>query len=99
MSALNSKHPRPVSKFNQFGEFKSLQNKVKVLGKSTRQISKHREIDTTGKSNVEIDIEVEGPCGGLPTEELNGIAISDPVNNLFLIRQNNKWRKIPTEEL
>jgi hypothetical protein len=95
---------KSLAKYNFPGEFKSLQKKVKVLGRTTRILSKHKEVNTTGlsypfstESNVKIDKEIEGPCGNLPTEELDGILISDPTNNLVFIRQNSEWKKVKVE--
>lgn len=90
---------KSLSKFEYFGEVKSLQSKIKVLGKNARRIAKCKEVNTTGLKSPEIDIQVVGAYGELSNEELNGITISDPVNNLLLIRQNNLWRKIKTESI
>lgn len=90
---------KSLSKFTFPGEFKSFQNKVKVLGKNTRVLSKNREINSTGKTSKEIDNEVAPAVSEIPLAELNGISISDPTNNLFLIRQNGEWRKIKTEAI
>lgn len=89
---------KALAKFNNFGEFKSLQRHTKSLGKNTRVLSKHREVNTAGKTSIEIDNEV-APALDVSLAELNGIGISDPTNNLFLIRQGGVWRKIETKEL
>lgn len=89
---------KTLSKFSQYGEIKGIHNKIGVLGKGYRIQSKNREIDTTGLSNIGIDEAVEGPCGNLPTEELNGILISDPINEKILIRQKGRWNSFIKHE-
>lgn len=95
---------KSLAKYNQFGEFKRLQERVKSLSKVTRVLSKHKEVNTTGlsypysaASNVVIDKQIEGPCGNLPTEELNGITVYDSTNEIVLFRINNNWKKIKLE--
>ena len=95
--AENSKHPKPVSKFSFTGEHKSLGSKIGVVSRNVRNLSKHKEVNTTGLSDVKIDEAIEGLCGSLPTEELNGIVISDPTNEMLLVRQNGVWKKLKVE--
>lgn len=92
---------KSLAKFSFPGEFKNLEKKVKVLGRNTRVLSKHKEVNTTGlsypfsaSSNIVIDKQIEGPCGNLPTEELNGILVFDPTNELSFLRINGNWKKI-----
>jgi len=91
---------KSLVKYNYFGEFKGLQKKVLTLGKTARVISKHLEVkSTSGKTSKEIDNEVAPAASEIPLSELNGISISDPTNNLMLIRQNGEWRSVKTEPL
>jgi hypothetical protein len=95
---------KSLVKFNFPGEIKALAKKQTVIGRNVRVLSKHKEVNTTGlsypfsaSSNVAIDKMIEGPCGNLPTEELNGILISDPTNNKMFIRQDGEWKKVVLE--
>lgn len=91
---------KTLAKFNFPVEFKSLQNKVNILNKNTRTLSKILEVkSTSGKNSREIDEGIVIAYGEINPSELNGVVISDPKNNLFLIRQNGLWRKILTEIL
>lgn len=90
---------KSLAKPTSYGEQKRFERKVKVLGRNHRVLSKQKEVkSTSGKTSLEIDNEI-APQLEISSEELNGISISDPVNNLFLIRQNGVWRKIVTEPL
>lgn len=89
---------KSLSKFNYFGEFKSLQSKVSVLGRTVKILSKLLEINKASEMiSKEIDESVIISFGENSPEELNGLLISDPTNHYLLIRQNNVWKKVKVE--
>lgn len=85
---------KSLAKYNFPGEFKKLEKQVKVIGRESRSLFKVLQVNTTGKTNKEIDNEVSPAAGEIPSEELEGIMISDPTNKLILVRQGNIWRKV-----
>lgn len=95
---------KSLSKFSFEGEYNKLHDKVKTVTREIRVVSKLKQINTTGlsypfsaSSNVAIDKMIEGPCGELPTEELNGIMISDPTNGYIFVRQSGAWKRLKVE--
>jgi hypothetical protein len=82
-----------LHKENFINGFKSVSQKLETLERSWALLSILPEVDTTGKSNSEIDSAVVGGNGNPP----NGKMISDSINNLLLIRQKGAWRKIKLE--
>lgn len=90
---------KTLSKYTFEGEYKKLKRRLDVISRNHRVLSKQKEVKSTvGKTSLQIDNEIS-PQLENPSEELNGIIVSDPINNLLLVRQNNVWRKIKTEEL
>lgn len=71
-------------------EFNKLKNKVSILERMIRVLSSLTEINTTGLSNTQIDEQIIAAGYSPP----NGKSISDPTNKLFLVRQNNEWKKV-----
>jgi hypothetical protein len=95
---------KALAKYSFEGEHKRLEKKVNTIGRNVRVNAKLKNVNTTGlsypfnaASNIAIDEMVEGPCGGLPTEELNGIHIYDEGNELYFIRIKGNWKKIKLE--
>lgn len=86
---------KALSKFNFPGEFKALQNAVRVLGRTARLTSKLFEVTgASTKTSKEIDEAIIIAYGQLSPEELNGLLISDPTNHYLLVRQEGKWNSI-----
>lgn len=82
--------PKTSIKPDFFIEYGIMKRKLETLERSFRLSSFLPEVNTTGKSNAEIDELVTEGREPPP----NGKLISDPTNKLLLIRQIGVWRKV-----
>lgn len=89
---------KTLAKYDFYGEFKSHQKALKMLGKTTRVLSKLFELENASSmTSKQIDEAVIIAFGENSPEELNGLQISDPLNHYLLVRQNNIWKKVKLE--
>lgn len=89
---------KSLSKYDFFGEFKSVQKNIKTLGRTARVLAKLFEVKgASSKTSKEIDEAIIIAFGEESPEELNGLLISDPVNHYLLIRQSGIWKKVKVE--
>jgi hypothetical protein len=85
---------KSLHKENFPAQYGALSRRLETHERSDMQSRYLTEINTSGKTDKEIDAIVLGGGAGEPG---NGILISDPTNNLLLLRQSGVWKKVKLE--